>query len=303
MSTTIIAGNATNNGASISSDTAGTLQIQTGSTPTTAITVDASQSVGIGATPSTWSLLTPVQVKNAAYSGYLNRAYITANLSFNGSDWKYIASDYANAYMLQSGEHQWYRAASGTAGATATLTQAMTLDASGNLLVGTTSFTVGASSGTVVVGYNGATQNGFKSYDSNTSAGTDTAVVFIRGTTNVGQITTTLSATAYGTSSDYRLKENVVPMQNALATVSQLKPVTYDWIATKEKGQGFIAHELAEVCPESVVGEKDAVDEEGNPKYQAIDTSFLVATLTAAIQEQQTMIEELKTKVAALEAK
>jgi hypothetical protein len=68
-------------------------------------------------------------------------------------------------------------------------------------------------------------------------------------------------------------------------------------------GEGFIAHELAEVVPQAVGGEKDAVNEDNSIKPQGIDTSFLVATLTAAIQEQQAMIEELKAKVAALEAK
>jgi hypothetical protein len=66
-------------------------------------------------------------------------------------------------------------------------------------------------------------------------------------------------------------------------------------------GQGFIAHELDEVVPGCVTGEKDAVDADGNPKYQGIDTSFLVATLTAAIQEQQAIIESLTARVSALE--
>jgi len=102
----------------------------------------------------------------------------------------------------------------------------------------------------------------------------------------IGSITQNgTTAVAYNTSSDYRLKENVAPMTGALATVQALKPVTYDWISDKSKGQGFIAHELQAVVPDCVSGEKDAVDEEGKPVYQGIDTSFLVATLTAAIQE------------------
>ena len=91
-------------------------------------------------------------------------------------------------------------------------------------------------------------------------------------------------------------------MVGALATVAQLKPVTYKWKADGSDGQGFIAHELQAVVPDCVTGEKDAVDEEGNPKYQGIDTSFLVATLTAAIQEQQAMITALQADVQALKA-
>lgn len=113
----------------------------------------------------------------------------------------------------------------------------------------------------------------------------------------VGYIYSTSSTTAYVTSSDYRLKENVQPMQGALATVAQLKPCTYTWKADGSSGQGFIAHELQEFVPEAVTGEKDAVEANGKPKYQGIDTSFLVATLTAAIQEQQALIETLKARL------
>jgi hypothetical protein len=109
-----------------------------------------------------------------------------------------------------------------------------------------------------------------------------------------GYIEAGATTTAYITSSDYRLKENIAPMTGALATIAQLKPCSYTWKETGESGQGFIAHELQEVVPECVRGEKDAVMEDGSIKPQGIDTSFLVATLTAAIQE-------LNAKVTALE--
>jgi hypothetical protein len=117
----------------------------------------------------------------------------------------------------------------------------------------------------------------------------------------VGSVTVNASSTSYVTSSDYRLKENIAPMTGALTKVAALKPVTYSWKNTGEADEGFIAHELQEVCPNAVVGEKDAVDAEGNPQYQGIDTSFLVATLTAAIQEQQAIITALTARVEALE--
>jgi hypothetical protein len=71
----------------------------------------------------------------------------------------------------------------------------------------------------------------------------------------------------------------------------QLKPVTYTWKESGKTSQGFIAHELQAIVPECVVGEKDAVDKDGNPDYQNLDTSFLVATLTAAIQELKTLVD------------
>jgi hypothetical protein len=128
---------------------------------------------------------------------------------------------------------------------------------------------------------------------------------FNSGGSGVGEILIGASSTTYSTSSDYRLKENIAPMTGALAKVSALKPVTYTWKETGEASQGFIAHELQEVVPDCVVGEKDAVetyiDEEGveqtRPKYQGIDTSFLVATLTAAIQELKAEVDALKAQI------
>jgi len=125
------------------------------------------------------------------------------------------------------------------------------------------------------------------------SAGTGGYLEWWYNGTNTGVVSTNGSTTTYGTSSDYRLKENVAPMTGALDKVAQLKPVTYKWKTSGLDGEGFIAHELAEVVPEAVFGEKDGTevykDDDGNdqtrPKYQSVDTSFLVATLTAALQE------------------
>jgi hypothetical protein len=92
-------------------------------------------------------------------------------------------------------------------------------------------------------------------------------------------------------------------MTDALATVAALKPVTYNWKVDGSASQGFIAHELQAVVPDCVTGEKDAVDDEGKPVYQGIDTSFLVATLTASIQELKAIVDAQAARIAALEAK
>jgi hypothetical protein len=112
--------------------------------------------------------------------------------------------------------------------------------------------------------------------------------------TQTGSITTNGTGTTYATSSDYRLKNTITPMTGALAKVALLKPCTYKWNSDGSNGEGFIAHELAEVVPDAVVGNKDGVDANGNPNYQGIDTSFLVATLTAAIQELNVKFEAYK---------
>jgi len=131
-----------------------------------------------------------------------------------------------------------------------------------------------------------------------------TALAFYKGNTQtgVGGINCTTTATSYATSSDYRLKEAIAPMTGALDKVALLKPVTYKWKSDGSDSQGFIAHELQAVVPECVVGEKDAVDSDGNPQYQGIDTSFLVATLTAAIQELKAIVDTQAARITALEA-
>jgi hypothetical protein len=138
--------------------------------------------------------------------------------------------------------------------------------------------------------------------------GTQTHMVFGNLNGVVGSIQTNGSSTAFNTSSDYRLKEDVQPMTGALAKVARLKPVTYKWKVDGSDGEGFIAHELKEIVPQAVNGEKDELDENGDIKPQGMDVSFLVATLTAAIQElkaindtQAETINALTARIVALE--
>ena len=177
-------------------------------------------------------------------------------------------------------------------------TERARIDSSGNLLVGTASASYGARS---VIQNNGTTTQPSISCINSTGSGTMRQIDFFTGsnTSRIGSIESTTSTTAYNTSSDYRLKENIAPMTGALAAVTALNPVTYTWKVDGFAGQGFIAHELAEVCPDAVSGEKDAVDAEGNPQYQGIDTSFLVATLAAAIQELKAVVDEQSILIAA----
>lgn len=99
---------------------------------------------------------------------------------------------------------------------------------------------------------------------------------------------------SYNTSSDYRLKENVTVIDNASERVKQLNPCRFNFIGEQRTVDGFLAHEAQAVVPESVTGDKDAVDAEGNPVYQGIDQSKLVPLLTAALQEALARIEALE---------
>jgi hypothetical protein len=106
----------------------------------------------------------------------------------------------------------------------------------------------------------------------------------------------------YSTSSDYRLKENVVAINDGITRLQQLKPSRFSFIA--EPGRtidGFLAHEVQGTVPEAISGTKDEVDAEGNPVYQGIDQSKLVPLLTAALQEAVAEIKALKDRVTALE--
>ena len=286
-----------------SADSSGILALATG-TGTTAVTIDASQNVGIGtSTPSqklsvhgTSSPTIKVRNDTATTSVYSQLLFEGAN-SFSGTSTSYIQS-----ITLNGGNSSTALAFGTNADGGGAAAERMRIDSSGNLLLGGTS-SAGAFKQQVYL-TNLATNNGILiTNGSNTTGGAFAGFQNYVGTI-IGQISQATSTTVnYATSSDYRLKDNVQPMTNALSVVSQLKPCTYTWKLDNSAGQGFIAHELAEVCPEAVVGEKDALDSDGNPKYQGIDTSFLVATLTAAIQEQQALITTLTERITALEAK
>jgi hypothetical protein len=228
-----------------------------------------------------------------------------------------------------------------SADGSASPTERMRITCEGNVLVGTTGINPGYGNTSTgqQLGANGVScfSRAFADWvitvNQNTADGSARYLMQFRvSNVSVGNIQSNGSNCTFNSTSDYRLKENVAPLTGALDRVSQLKPVTYKWKLDGSAGEGFIAHELQAVVPEAVTGEKDAMrteqyeispaipaayDEEGNeltpavkavigehevPAYQGIDTSFLVATLTAAIQELKATVDAQAARIAALES-
>jgi hypothetical protein len=166
----------------------------------------------------------------------------------------------------------------------------MRINSSGNVGIGETSITA-----RLHIKANGDTTT--PCVINNTAAGAESRnqIQFQRNGTIVGSITSTASATAYNTSSDYRLKENVVTDWDATTRLKQLKPSRFNFIVDADKTvDGFLAHEVQDIVPEAITGTKDAVDSEGNPKYQGIDQSKLVPLLVKTIQELEARITTLE---------
>ena len=171
----------------------------------------------------------------------------------------------------------------------------MRIDSSGSIIFGT------ATPAQIVAG----TANG-KYYQ-----GTDTNFISSRATSSsaahqsfsnsngvVGSIATSGSSTSYNTSSDYRLKENVVSISDGITRLKELAPKRFNFIADADTiVDGFIAHEAQAVVPEAVTGTHNEVDDDGNPIYQGIDQSKLVPLLTAALKEAIAKIEVLEQRL------
>jgi len=290
-------------GGSITATTAGTA----------AVTIDTSQNVGIGTT-------SPAQVLEVSNSTNGEKGIIIRNATSGtnaGSMLRFYSGTDTAAILRFPAAHsskanELYITNVGTTSPITFATQdteRMRILSDGRVFVGTgTDFTDNPQQGLILYAANNNSQL-VVSHGNGTSSGTFFAKFGYNANT-IGSISQNgTTAVAYNTSSDYRLKDNVQPMTGALTKVVQLKPVTYTWKSSPEEtGEGFIAHELAEVCPQAVHGTKDELDADGNPKYQGIDTSFLVATLTAAIQElkaindtQAETINALTARIVALE--
>ena len=284
----------------------GDLIFGTASTPTNGVAterlrIDSSGNVGIGVTPSAWGgNFKPIQIGSgtvsSAFVGQTNSpvARIMTNSYFDGTNFVKVQNNTAGMYVLQNNAHEWYNATTGTG--TFSFTQAMTLNASGNLLVARTGAGLDNTSG-VTIGQSSIgmqTEGNATQIVVNRTTSDGIIIDIRRNNVSVGNIAVTTLATTYNSISDYRLKESVKPISGGLARVSALKPSIYNWKANGSAGEGFLAHELAQVVPAAVTGEKDAVNEDGSINAQSIDMSRIVPILVAAIQELTAEVNALK---------
>ena len=185
-------------------------------------------------------------------------------------------------------------------------TDRMVIDSSGHVLVGTSNLgTIGSTDGISLYsnGVIGSSATSTRSVFSRRSSNGQ-VVLFRRDTTDVGNISVTTTSTAYNTSSDYRLKENVDYTFDATTRLKQLKPCRFNFIADESNTlvDGFIAHEVSSIVPEAVTGTKDEMEtytddngeEQTREKYQGIDQSKLVPLLVKTIQELEARITALE---------
>ena len=311
----------------------GTLLLQTttaGGVATTAVTVDNAQNVGVGVTPSAWGSGTKaIEAQGGSfYSVNTSNIAMSQNSYLGASNFIYKNTAAASYYGQSAGAHLWYNAPSGTAGNAITFTAAMTLDASGNLLVGTT--TAGANgtnaytAGSLCLGGT-ATTAGYKYCIINVNTGgsgaglsyqygaAERAAIFWNQSNDrlfafVGNSATGVymanSATSWTANSDERLKTDLVPIENAAQKVSTLRAVTGRY-KTDEEGVSrsfLIAQDVQAVLPEAVsVGSMPMSEDQ--TQYLGVSYTDVIPLLVAAIKEQQALITSLTERITALEAK
>ena len=278
----------------------------------TAITITSAENVGIGETVP----LARLHVKEGdsgvtSISSNFDQLVLEDDLhsgmhilSGTGSDGAIYFGDSGNS---SAGQLKYYHGSDAMAMMTGD-TERLRIDSSGNVGIGTTSPSAKlhvVQGDAALLFTNTFTNVGHTACHFSNSEGSGAyRIRFDSNDTVVGSIGVGTSSTAYNTSSDYRLKENVDYTWDATTRLKQLKPARFNFIAddTNTLVDGFIAHEVSSIVPEAITGEKDAVDENGDAVYQGIDQSKLVPLLVKTIQEQQTVIEALETRITALEA-
>ena len=278
--------------------------------------LDASGNLGLGVTPSAWSAFKAVQVGHGALaatgtgSGQHNVS-VAANAYFDGSSWRYITSSFATEYRQNAGSHQWFIAPSGSENDPISFfTQAMTLDTSGNLLVGTTSATGRLTVKTAADGSSGDFWGVNVVNSSNTIifAVANNGSFYTGGAASSPYNNTTASAANVFIDSDNgllkrstssrRYETNIVDAVHGLADLQKLRSVTYTGINDGDKVFGGL---IAEEVDAAGLSEFVVYDDEGRP--DALHYGNMAGLFVKAIQELAAKNADLEARLAALESK
>jgi hypothetical protein len=287
-----------------------TLSLQ--SNGTTNATLDTNGNLGLGVTPSSWSSSYKVLQIGSSFFGALSGTIpvVGSNTYSNGTSDIYATTGAASRYYQNGGVHYWNIAPSGTAGNAITFTQAMTLNNSGNLLVGTTSsiitsterMSIQSASGSIGLAINasGSGSYGIGIYGSQASGATNQTMILFQNSSSatVGSIVSNGTATAYNITSDERLKNDfgVVTSTDVILN-TKIHDVTYKADETQTHMLTVMAQEAVKVNPVAVTVGDDEVDENGNLKNPwQVDYSKYVPALIVEVQS-------LRARVAQLEAK
>ncbi len=292
----------TSDGLKIVSDTSGEIDLQIDGT--TKVHMDSGGQIGIGTTSPSGSLHINTSSANI----------LIADTDDSGGSYSRVRSDASGSLHLEADVGN--NTGSSTMRFNMDGSEKMRMDSDGNFYVGTTgSAPWTASSGTFSRLGNTfpitATAQDTIVAIFNRNSGDGAAVELKKNGSVVGSISVTASNTAYNTSSDYRLKENVDYTFDATTRLKQLKPCRFNFIADESNTlvDGFIAHEVSSIVPEAITGEKDATkvqdvyDDDGVktgtetvPDYQGIDQSKLVPLLVKTIQELEARITALESE-------
>jgi hypothetical protein len=260
----------------------------------TVMTLDVSGNLGLGVTPSAWgSGYKALQINNGGLVTNVGGTFIavTANAYWDGTNYRYVSTAAASLYRQNNGAHDWQIAPSGTAGNAITFTQAMTLDASGALLVGATSFAGAENSNSVQIGSGANPGTVWVNHLTGTTSSSRYANFAYAGT-EIGSITQSgTTAVLYNLTSDQRLKENIQDAKPAADLIDAIQVRQFDWKSDgSHQRYGFVAQELVTVAPE-------AVHQPADPdEMMAVDYSKLVPMLVKEIQSLRIRIAQLEAK-------
>ena len=256
----------------------GTLRFHVGggTAPDEKMRITSSGNVGINTNSVVTSTGTNLQV--TCTTG--NARLVLDNTTTNGQEYR--------IYSGGAGELSFYN--------TDNNTERMQISSAGHVALGGGGFSSGASF------LAESSSGGTNSYRATTSS-----VGVAHYYSNVGGTSTLKAFIAtngtFNTVSDYRIKENVTEITDGISRINALRPVSYNQIGTDLVEDGFLAHEIQEVIPHLVTGDKDGLKDDGSMFIQSVNHQGILATLVSAIKEQQETITDLQTEIASLKTR